>query len=184
MAKLLPPYIEGKLPAQDSVTKISIPYKLNRAVGYNDFNCMMIKLRDVSTNIEIGEFETFSYANGNAIFIVLDGEKPLLKIGHFYKAQLAFANKIKMAEREELEIGFYSTVGVFKCGVPGECEISNLVENINNIFPFFLKGAYLPSLEDPMEKAYSYRFCIYRDNILIEDSGELFNPYYEIKMLP
>ena len=88
MAKLLPPYIEGKLPAQDSVTRISIPYKLNRAVGYNDFNCMMVKLRDVSTNIEIGEFETTSYANGNAIFIILNDKKEsLLKIGHFYKAQ-------------------------------------------------------------------------------------------------
>lgn len=183
MAKLLPPYIEGKLPAQDNVTKISIPYKLNRAVGYNDFNCMIIKLRDVSTNIEIGEFETTSYANGNAIFIVSNGEKPLLN-GHFYKAQLAFANRIETAEGEKFEIGFYSTVGVFKCGAPGECKISNLVENVNNIFPFFLRGTYLPASEDPMEKAYSYRFCIYRDGILIEDSGELFDSYYEIKMLP
>lgn len=181
MAKLLPPYIEGKLPAQDSVTRISVPYKLNRAVGYNDFNCMIIKLRDVSTNMEIGEFKTTSYANGNAIFIVSNA---LLKIGHFYKAQLAFANRIETAEGEELKIGFYSTVGVFKCGAPGECKISNLVENINNTFPFFLKGAYSPSSEDPMEKAYSYRFCIYRGKILIEDSGELFDPYYEIKMLP
>lgn len=178
MAKLLPPYIEGKLPAQDNVTKISIPYKLNRAVGYNDFNCMIIKLRDVSTNMEIGEFETTSYANGMAVFN--DIPERILTFGRFYKAQLAFAKK----ETKELKTGFYSTVGVFKCGVPGECEISNLVENINNTFPFFLRGMYLPVSEDPMEKAYSYRFCIYRDSILIEDSGELFDPYYEIKMLP
>jgi hypothetical protein len=46
---LLPPSIDGKLPAQTGDV-LSIPFTHNRAVGYNDFDNMKLKITSISTN--------------------------------------------------------------------------------------------------------------------------------------
>lgn len=185
MAKLLPPYVDGKLPAQSDIACLKIPYRLNRAVGINDFDSVVIKIKDLNTNEDVSA--GYSYNSDSSVkgsVAVFTFEQPFgsqieckLEYGKHYKVQLAF--------KKSLEEGYYSTVGVFKLGTPGVSVIVNLISSITNTFPFFLQGRYDPVSYDSTEKAYSYRFIIKdSDDELLESSEELFTPFYAVKMRP
>lgn len=185
MAKLLPPYIEGKLPAQSDIARLVIPYRLNRAVGVNDFDSIAIKIKDLNTNQDLSAGYIYNDENrqkGEAIFTTTSSE---LKYGKHYKVQLAFQKwEAKENGVRELVEGYYSAVGVFKLGTPGISVITNLISSIENTFPFFLQGKYEPVSYDQAEKAYSYRFEIVSDGEIKECSEELFTPFYAVKMRP
>jgi hypothetical protein len=53
MSKLFPPILENKLPAQ-SGESLSIPFKLNPAVGTSDTSQVIAILKSAQTNREIG----------------------------------------------------------------------------------------------------------------------------------
>lgn len=155
--KLLPPSIDGKLPAQIGDT-LCIPYTHNRAVGANDYDKMSLLIKTISTGLEVATLKGDKEANFN-----LKNTQPLT-IGQFYKAQLAYIDK-------EGVIGHYSTVGVFKY-----TDEPKLTLNTEDSFTY-VEGLYQAPSTDPNEKLYSYQFDIYENilnsPLLIESSGEL-----------
>lgn len=185
MAKLLPPIVQGRLPAQehDTALSLAIPYKLNPAVGFREFDSIYLKIKSVSTGVDVGtpiQTTTFSGmdSKGNYIanFSISNKEPELLTKDSYYKAQIAFASGE--------EVGYYSSVGVFKCGDPGNAFITNLKVGSVSVMPVFLRGSYV-NKSDITEKVQSYQFTIYDNNDkAIERSEELIEPYYEIKMRP
>ena len=82
MTKLLPPYIEGKLPAQVNDV-LSIPYAHNRAVGPSNYKGFKIKLKTVATGQDIGFVEAEDSA-GLAVGVV--PQDMALVVGQYYKA--------------------------------------------------------------------------------------------------
>ena len=101
-AKLFPPLLDGKLPAQVGNT-LRIPYQHNRAVGAGDIIGINLKLKTVATDTIVNEtLFTTNVANGEAVFENVSG----LQVGQYYKAQIAYNNGTT--------IGYFSTVGVFK----------------------------------------------------------------------
>lgn len=159
--KLLPPSIESKLPAQFGDT-LRIPFLHNRSVGSGDYSGMVLKIKTISTNKDIGTY----YAEGNfsgVNIITFNIDKNALTVGQHYKAQLAYY-------RDENIVDYYSTVGIFKyTQKPVITIVSNKKENtISSI----IYGCY-SNEEDPTEKVYSYHFNIYENEELFVTSGEL-----------
>ena len=159
--KLFPPSIDGKLPAQVG-NKLHIPYLPNRAVGVNDFDSMSLKIKTISTNLDVVILE--GDKNGNFKY---DGDK--LVIGQYYKAQLAYV--------VEGNVGYYSSVGIFKyTGMPRLTVASGgKVFEIDkkNYCAQQLIGNYFAPANDLNEKIYSYCFNIYENNKILVTSGEL-----------
>lgn len=159
--KLLPPFIDGKIAAQVGDV-LRIPYQHNKAVGINDFDSMSLKIKTISTNLDIAILEgdkkgNFRYAGNKLI------------IGQYYKAQLAYVS--------EGETGVYSSVGVFKyTGLPKLFITSGgqvFETNKKNHCSQQLIGNYSAPADDPNEKAYSYCFNIYENDDILVTSGEL-----------
>ena len=154
--KLSPPYIEGAIAAQSGDT-LNIPYLLNYAIGENNFNCLYAKIKDATTNEIIGEnIKSESYENGIAFFKASN-----LAVGQYYKIQLAFGV-------EGIEIGNYSTVGVFKY----TAEPMLIIENHNSTGNLYTYTASYAS-NDATELLYSYRFVLSNGDMIVEDSGEI-----------
>ena len=156
MAKLSPPTINGKLPAQVGDT-LRIPYLHNRIVGEESFTNLKLKIKTITTNTIVAEIVGDKQGN----FTI---ENNLLNVGQYYKAQLAY-----MVEEEE---GYYSTVGVFKYTAQPTVSISDFVPGGSNTFDFEIIGEYQPNDKDKTELDYSYCFNLYEYTTLIETSGE------------
>jgi len=60
--KLLPPSIDGKLPAQIGDT-LCIPYAHNRTVGADDYDKMSLLIKTISTGLEVATLEGDKEAN-------------------------------------------------------------------------------------------------------------------------
>lgn len=101
MAKLNPPYIEGKLPAQVGNT-LAIPFEHSqtRPADLSGIK-LRAKIKTVNTNKQIA---TADSQDANTAEFAFDSNP--LAIGQFYKIQLCYLNGD--------EEGYYSTVGVFK----------------------------------------------------------------------
>lgn len=168
MAKLLPPLIESKLPAQVGNTLV-IPYLNNRSVSPAQCSGFSLKIKTASTNQEVGTLK----GSLKGIFKV---ENIKLTSGQFYKVQLAYIDTANI-------VGNYSTVGVFKYLLePPQVYItsSNVKLNSanNNYINAQVAGNYsVPvvgeSYRDTSERVYSYKFNIYKDNNLLTTSGDL-----------
>lgn len=171
-ALLLPPSIDGKLPAQIGDT-LCIPFQHSRAVGAGDYKGFSLKITSISNNIEIGTLSQ-EESNYNIDQIIFNNDTIELQIGQFYKAQLAYINNVD-------EVGYYSTVGIFKYTAQPLLEIST------EFFGIKLTGKY-QNENDSTEKPYSYKFDIYKDGLLFESSGEIlhdhskqdWNDYYAV----
>lgn len=160
--KLLPPIIESKLPAQKGNALI-IPFLHNRSVGENQYDRMVLKVKTISTNQEVG----ILYSDGKSQTFKFDENSIKLQVGQYYKAQLAY-------ESNNL-IGYYSTVGIFKYTALPSLTIWSGAEELRldakNTIGLTLYGHYANI--DTTEKVYSYCFNIYKDNELLDSSGEL-----------
>ena len=105
-AKLLPPIIEGKIPAQFGDT-LKIPFQHSRGIGPKEFSGLMLKIKSTSTGQQINLIKNDNITiNSNiAEFKILNNN---LVLGQYYKIQLAYiSNDMKT-------IGYYSTIGIFK----------------------------------------------------------------------
>lgn len=101
MAKLNPPYIEGKLPAQVGNT-LAIPFEHSQTKPADLSGIKLrAKIKTVNTNKQIA---TADSQDANTAEFAFDSNP--LTIGQFYKIQLCYLNGD--------EEGYYSTVGVFK----------------------------------------------------------------------
>lgn len=159
--KLLPPTIESKLPAQIGDI-INIPFLHNRSVSPSQYSGMILKLKTISTNLEIASLEGDAYGN----FKLTNNN--ILTVGQHYKAQIAYKSV-------EGVIGYFSTVGVFKYTKKPNLTISSngveLDASQRNVIGSIIYGHYFN--EDKTEKVYSYCFNIYKNDELFLTSGEL-----------
>ena len=169
-----PPYIEGILPAfqkdkNNSNITISVPFSHNPAIGFNDYKGFCLRIRYAYNDSKIDEKleDIFSdnYTDNIVTFTIPISNK--LKIGQFYKLQIAYADKDNKA-------GVYSTVGVAKFAQAGPAAIQGFQSgSINQNLKIF-RGFYTVPDEDMYEKEYSYQFSLYNiNNELLYTSGEL-----------
>lgn len=170
MAKLYPPLIEGTIPAfyGDSIT---IPFSMNKTVSIdNDVAGFSLKFKTVQNNIQLETLTSSTYNSSQAIFSLSSDLIEKLKVGQFYKVQLAYINR-------DQEIGHYSTVGVVKYTAEPEVRIGDLVAGERNAHEYVYNGYYKQE-KDPTEKVYSYNFKIYdADNNIVEETGEKLHFY-------
>lgn len=172
MSKLYPPNIEGTLPAfYDKV--LVVPYTMNKAVSYNEFTALQIKISTVYNSALVASLQSENF-DENQVYFNLD--KVELNEGQSYKVQLAYFSTDEI-------IGYYSTVGIVKFTTKPEVNIEGLRLNdsngLININSSIFKAVY--SNTDTTEKPYLYKFDLYdRDKNLLETSGEIFNDSYEL----
>ena len=164
MAKLLPPYIEGGLPAQMG-EGIGIPFRLNRAVSIYQVRKMYARIKTVATDKWLGTLETdaFSASETDGTYVASFALGDLkLNPGQCYKVQLAFGDGSVQ--------GHFSSVGVFKYTTKPRVYIEKLVEyETGNLYTY--TGVYDQSEGDITEKVYNYRFEVYKGTTLIATSG-------------
>lgn len=171
---LYPPQLEGKLSAfavsDEGSTRIAIPYRLNKAISFDDFTHITIMIKAVtsgtikwtgdSSECKLSSSDLKSYY---AIFTIPHTEFTPT-VGNYYKIQIAF--------KKDSNKSNWSNVGVIKCTSTPSATISSLTEDIDNINPSIYLGTYINS--DVTEKLYSYQFTLYDDkNQIYETSGEL-----------
>ncbi len=175
MAKLYPPTIESKLPAQAGET-LSIPFIINRAVDIENFDkrvrCI---IKTLQTNTEIGQQEgTVRFENSENLYyadFLLD-KTIKLNIGQFYKIQIALISKDSNYGNSDL-VGYYSTLGVFKYTTVPKLSIPEL-EKKSYYSSMSITGTYSQVDQDVSEKIYSYEFIIQDAfNKVVASSGEL-----------
>lgn len=164
MSKLYPPYIDNNLPAcfiDNDKIKLSIPFEMSRAVSQNEVKKMNIIIKTISTNIEkyIGELNI----DWDKYIAFGDLDSNLFTVGQHYKCQIAYIDNNN-------NIGFYSTVGTFKCTAKPVVKISQLLSNEINLHQLNYNGEYENS--DINEKVYYYQFIIKDSNGLIYDTSK------------
>lgn len=167
MAQLLPPLIEGTLPAFCN-GEIKIPFTMNQGISWTEIVGFKLKIKNIYTN------KTLKVLSAQATNDVLkehvvtfienknETEANKLSPGNYYKVQLAYVDN-------EKTIGYYSTVGVIKYTTKPLLNLE--ISNDHKI----CTGKYSQSQQggDTQEKIYSYRFIIYNSKWQIhEDSGE------------
>lgn len=104
--------------------------------------------------------ETFM-TTGNSVSISFESSSN-------HKRSLSIYN-IKLIEGE-LNVGYYSTVGIFKYTTVPQAQIEGLSKNEINLNLQIYQGKYTSN--DPTEKEYSYSFDLYNDIEMVYSSGE------------
>lgn len=173
MARLYPPYIEGKLPAfiyNGQKVTIKVPFQLNAAVGRNEFDSMAIIIKTVQTNvIKVNGATTKSIGydyNSKQLVANFNLDNFIPQIGQYYKIQVAFVSGD--------ELGYYSTVGVIKCTAEPEIGIEKLTGNTAINYHQYEYTGYYKQTKDKAEKVYTYKFDLYDEaKQLVATSGEL-----------
>lgn len=157
---------------------ITINFNLNRAVANTEISGMALRLRTISTNTNVvteqlavnptigpegrseGEAVSFDLNNGICIFGITKDYNPqamdLLKVGQYYKAQIAFINLSG-------EIGYWSEVATIKCVAKPKVSIANFDPSDINVFSPEIVGVYEQdkTTGDHTEKVYSYSFQLF-----------------------
>ena len=160
--KLYPPYLKESIPAQTG-TKLYIDFQTNNAVGIEIVQTMMAKIKTVSTNRQLGIFESEEIIeNGSIYTAIFDISSLNLKQGQFYKLQLAYKNN-------ESNIGYYSSVGIFKY-------TTNPILSIESLNSYEYIGKYSQEDGDLTERVYSYQFdMIHNDKIILSSGLKIHN---------
>lgn len=174
MAKLFPPLVDGVIPAfceDNGIVKLTVPFSLNRGVSKTQVAGIALKIKTVQSSSylftkEQKESLYFNLEDSPWVsFILSEDEVSKLRIGSFYKVQIAFINNID-------EVGYYSSVGVIKYTTKPAMGINDFSASINNHTQQYT-GFYNQEGKDTTERVYSYCFNIYDNlNQLIYTSGE------------
>ena len=160
-----PPKLGGSIPAAYGDT-IKVPFTHNQLVNINKIHEYSLIVKTVATNKQLFSLTTGDFsANSNYVVFNLGDEKSKLKVGQYYKVQLAYRY---LDDNNKIITSLYSNVAAMKYtkqpriafgGVDGEAGTLNYLNN--NVYV----GTYF--CEDASEKVYNYKFDIY------ESSGEL-----------
>ena len=169
MAKLYPPYLDGTVPSfysvmdvsgVNSTTHITIPFSLNKTVGYADISGFALKIKTIQTNTQLGSYTVIYGLNDDAVRdcivnnrVVFDISDLNLTVGQFYKVQLAFID-------ETNTVGYYSSTAVAKYTTKPLVELSGLKANATNNHIYNYTGIYSQKSGDATEKMYSSRFVL------------------------
>lgn len=155
MAKLYPPYIEGSIPAFFG-SELTVPYEMNKTVGYKDISGFKLKIITISTNRTIDILDDSGYnIDTKEAYFKMPVDK--MVVGQFYKVQLAYKDTNGM-------LGFYSTIGVVKYTSQPEVSIEGLQAGNINLHQYDYVGYYQPSNQDPTEVEIYYQFDVYDYN--------------------
>ena len=148
MAKLYPPLIGGTIPAfytdDNGATNMVVPFSMNRAVGKSEVSKFILKIKyvdgDVIDTIISEDFDTEAYlkVSFNVSALVTQG---LLKVGQYYKIQLAYIDKSDT-------IGYYSTIGVIKYTTLPNLIIDNISDSEINNHQYYYVGVYQQNEKD------------------------------------
>lgn len=169
MAKLFPPLIDGVIPAfykDGNKIKITIPFSLNRTVSPTQIQGIVMKIKTTQSNtylFTIEQRDSLYYNNSQVVFYIEDNGK--LKIGNFYKIQIAFIG--------QTEIGYYSSVGIGKYTTKPQIYIEDFQTIFLNTHNYKYTGVYSQKNGDITERVYSYKFTVYdQNNNIVATSGE------------
>lgn len=109
MGKLLPPNIEGTIPAfyanTDGTVQITVPFSMNKAVSRNSVTGFSLKIKTVQSSSYLHTWEADSWdveSAMEAVFTVPSSLLTKLRVGQFYKIQLAYINGLTHAETKSL----------------------------------------------------------------------------------
>ena len=111
MGKLYPPIIEDTLPAfyeENGVVKITIPFSMNRAVSYSQVGGFELRIKTVQNGSFLYTVQTYNpiqykVEGTNDLYVTfyLKDEINKLKVGQFYKLQLAY---IQIDEQKKIQL--------------------------------------------------------------------------------
>lgn len=203
MIKLYPPVLENTIPAsyiENGVVKITVPFSMNRAVSAHQVGGFELKIKTVQTGSYLYTIKTLNPSaysitdQGCYVTFYLKDSELKLKVGQFYKVQLAYlnidpvvkseyynnyiTNKITLEEYEKSVLsscttGYYSTVATMKYSSKPKIYINDFKNTGINLYTYNYTGYYDQTNGDVTEKVYSYCFNIYDQNkTLILTSGE------------
>ena len=165
--KLNPPVLDNKAIAQSNPYSISIPFLMNRSVGWADFDSVCLIIKTVQSNKILTTLscakESLVFKDGKYWGAFNNSNPQLFKVGQHYKAQMAY--------KAAGEIGFYSQVTTFKFTSKPTLSIQKLAldKPISHFYNY--TGVY--TNDDASEKVYSYEFNLYNNsNKLVASSGE------------
>lgn len=197
MSKLYPPVIEETLPAfysENGIVKFTIPFSMNRTVSQTQIGGFELKIKTIQTGTQLYTVETYqpshySFDNDNTfVTFYLEDKENKLKVGQFYKLQLAYiyvdlveknnfllkyyegkitAEEFEIAMSQRKEVGYYSGASVAKYTTKPKLYINNLREGFLNSYTNTYTGCYeqISSEEngykDSTEKVYYYKFDFY-----------------------
>ena len=202
--KLNPPIIENTLPAcyrdDKGMVFITIPFTMNRSVSAAQVCGFELKIKTIQTGSHLYTITSVNPNNylisdkGCYVTFELTDKKELLKIGQFYKVQLAYlgiseSDKIKYDNQlnkgdinlqeyeaniaKESTVGYYSGASTIKYTTKPKIYINNFDMRKLNPFTHSFTGYYDQSNGDITEKLYSYQFNIYdKNNVIVYSSGE------------
>ena len=164
----------------DITTHISIPFSLNKTVGYADIAGFSLKIKTIQTNTLIGTYNLTYGLNDDAIRDCIVNQKVEfdisdlnLTVGQFYKVQLAFID-------ETNTVGYYSSTAVAKYTTKPLIELSGLKPNATNNHIYNYTGIYSQKAGDATEKLYSSRFVLKNSSgEIIADSGNIIHHTYD-----
>ena len=179
MSKLLPPIIDGIIPAfytdDKKGTQITVPFSSNRAVSPAQVGGFALKLKTVQSTTYLfdlkikstDEIPGFDKANFNyATFTLTDDQVAQLRRGQYYKVQIAYIDLNDI-------VGHFSSVGSIKYTTKPELSIMNLDSALINSHKYNYTGIYSQQGKDITEKVYSYQFDVYDElESLYYTSGE------------
>ena len=167
--KLLPPVLEGTLPAFTGTT-ITVPFAMNRAVSLSEVSGIELKIKTVQNDMFVATVSSTEIItiNGSSCKAVFDfSDIATLQLGASYKFQIAYI-------ANDSTIGYYSTVGVAKYTTKPEVTIEGFNANQSNNTQAVYYGKYSQKGKDQTEKVYSYVFDLYDSTgNLVETSGEM-----------
>lgn len=182
MAKLLPPIVENITPAfydKDGMVFITIPFFMNRAVNPEAIHGIAIKIKSVQSNVSLYETTTTEFniesSSGQAILKISKNSEAtkniinILKIGQFYKFQIAYIN--------ENEIGYYSSATTSKYTTKPTLEIKELDRDTISPRGYYYTGIYSQKGKDITEALHSYSFNVYDSyrNLIYTTDWQLYN---------
>lgn len=170
MAKLYPPYIEGKLPAfTGTAGLLVVPFSMNRAVGSGEIMGIQMQIKYVNRDVIIlSKSDTTYVTHGNcsATFKLTSSELALFTVGQYYRVQLAYIDKKGV-------IGYYSSIGVIKYTTPPTVTIEGLSRQKSNKHTYDYVGVYHQN-GDVTEKLYTSRLKMWdSDYNILYDSGSV-----------
>lgn len=169
---LYPPYIEGTIPALQRGKDLTIPFVMNKTVGWNEIKGFGIKIKNIQNNEVITTAKTYNNTNDypgyskdkQIAYFSVDESK--FTIGSSYKLQMAYID-------QNNNYGHYSTVGVFKYTAEPYVYIDGLEGSQLHSDTRTYIGVYSQEGKDVTEKVYSYNFTVYDEQgKVLETSGE------------
>lgn len=165
MAKLLPPIVEGTIPAfyssDGTVVNITVPFIMNRAVSFIEVKGIELKIKTLQSSTVLGgrAFPAIEFNLSNNCYATFSIPVNLFNLKQFYKFQIAYIGL-------DNQVGSYSSVAIGKFTSKPEVYVDNLNLGLINYHTHSYTGVY--ETQDNTENVYSYEFN------LLDSDGDIY----------